>query len=552
MNRSILIVICDFLLISMLAFSTVDPKALTDQRPNQTMRLELGSPPTSRASTLKKVRTMVETGGDLANQDLSNKLWIAQFVAKRQQTQIWDKEARLRTNDALIKATTALASNTLMVASSQSNTIQALSKNLTNTQGQLSHATNIAARLSNDLVKTDAELKAERDHAGKLGQSLKSATDANHILTVANSQIAENYTNMTSSFSNLYQDNRELLNQMTILQREVRDTGTNIQTTIQATGKQVDKVAGTAAVIYKELAALSTNLGRNSKEVSERLVQIANKARELNDTTKELAKTVDEGQKKLETNLTVITKHIPLSPNEVYSEYLTNRVEVSFSAFAPGIGDQPPQKYSHTVQTVLVSLGRRTFALCHTSDTPLDLHEGFGGSVTHPPVDWRDLVGTIRHGKVTVAIQALAFLALDPRVALFEIGPQQVGQLHVKVYPVSDHPDDFDQALVVRTGEEHSKDSKFVLTSKYRHYYEMDHSFFKALGGGFTPSRGDLVLSKKGVVLGVLVDNHYCLVPPPAEETKVAAAVVFGSNLTTRTSTVVKEMRATVKRSEIP
>ena len=48
MNRSILIVICDFLLVSLLAFSTVDINKVTDQKAQRQLKLELGHQPSSR------------------------------------------------------------------------------------------------------------------------------------------------------------------------------------------------------------------------------------------------------------------------------------------------------------------------------------------------------------------------------------------------------------------------------------------------------------------------------------------------------------------------
>jgi hypothetical protein len=43
MNRSILIVICDFLLISLLAFSTVDINKVTDQKAQRPLKFELNT-----------------------------------------------------------------------------------------------------------------------------------------------------------------------------------------------------------------------------------------------------------------------------------------------------------------------------------------------------------------------------------------------------------------------------------------------------------------------------------------------------------------------------
>ncbi len=53
MNRSILIVICDFLLVSLLAFSTVDINKVPDQAAQRTVRVEMAT-------------NQVDSGRDLA------------------------------------------------------------------------------------------------------------------------------------------------------------------------------------------------------------------------------------------------------------------------------------------------------------------------------------------------------------------------------------------------------------------------------------------------------------------------------------------------------
>jgi hypothetical protein len=40
----------------------------------------------------------------------------------------------------------------------------------------------------------------------------------------------------------------------------------------------------------------------------------------------------------------------------------------------------------------------------------------------------------------------------------------------------------------------------------------LDRSFVKGLFGNFNPSRGDLVFSRTGELLGIMANNSYCLV----------------------------------------
>ena len=43
-------------------------------------------------------------------------------------------------------------------------------------------------------------------------------------------------------------------------------------------------------------------------------------------------------------------------------------------------------------------------------------------------------------------------------------------------------------------------------------YVKVDRNLLKGLFGKFNPSRGDLVFSKTGELLGIMVNNDYCAV----------------------------------------
>jgi hypothetical protein len=55
----------------------------------------------------------------------------------------------------------------------------------------------------------------------------------------------------------------------------------------------------------------------------------------------------------------------------------------------------------------------------------------------------------------------------------------------------------------------------------------MDHNSLKGLFGKFNPSTGDLVFSKNGDLLGVMVNNTYCVV---IRNFEAAATFRFGAD----------------------
>ena len=66
--------------------------------------------------------------------------------------------------------------------------------------------------------------------------------------------------------------------------------------------------------------------------------------------------------------------------------------------------------------------------------------------------------------------------------------------------------------MVVGAQEDYYGDCKFQLDVKTPDYVKLDRSFVKGLFGKFNPSRGDLVFSRTGELLGIMANNTYCMV----------------------------------------
>ena len=62
-------------------------------------------------------------------------------------------------------------------------------------------------------------------------------------------------------------------------------------------------------------------------------------------------------------------------------------------------------------------------------------------------------------------------------------------------------------------------------------YLKLDRNLIKGLFGKFNPSRGDLVLSRGGELLGIMVNNTYCL---SIHDFATAASIPFGEDLRSR------------------
>ena len=79
------------------------------------------------------------------------------------------------------------------------------------------------------------------------------------------------------------------------------------------------------------------------------------------------------------------------------------------------------------------------------------------------------------------------------------------------MYRTSSDPYKFQDAVVVGAQEGYYGECQFQMDLGTPSYLKMDHNSLKGLFGKFNPSRGDLVFSRTGELLGVMANSTYCV-----------------------------------------
>jgi len=169
---------------------------------------------------------------------------------------------------------------------------------------------------------------------------------------------------------------------------------------------------------------------------------------------------------------------------------------------------------------VLATDGTNIVALCHVQDTPLTLW--------NPGVEWEGLTGALARNATQVPIRSLSFHLQDPRVALIPLTQAEARQLGSKTYHISADPFKFQDAVLVGASEGYYGECKFEIDLSTPDYVKLDRNFLKGLFGKFNPSRGDLVFSKTGELLGIMANNTYCMMIRNFDS---AAAFQFGPDV---------------------
>jgi hypothetical protein len=379
-----------------------------------------------------------------------------------------------------------------------------------------------AATRDQDLVETMrqslADEQATRDQlARKLAEADTSISAREQSLSTVQSEKARLAAALTETESTAANRERQLAtaaeeatmtkDQLAQLQRDLEEKRAESERQKQAlaalakqqaqANKQIEDL--TLAVVVAE--ADKQNLQKETADLQTQVQTERAERAKVEQSTTQLATGVGQ----LAKNSGELTKEIrenrPINANVLFNDFLTNRVTTSFSASRQVLFG--PAQHTQQSSAVFTTDGRRVYAILHVENTVFSLER--------PGEDWTQVSVTFdRPPNSPTSAAALDFLALDPRVVAVPVTADQVAALGVKVYPIAKEPFKFPEAVLINADGQGYGEVGFKLDPGQPGYVKVDNRLFKRLFGDFAPSRGDLVFSKSGELLGIMVNSDYC------------------------------------------
>ena len=262
--------------------------------------------------------------------------------------------------------------------------------------------------------------------------------------------------------------------------------------------QRIENLNVAVRVAEQEKQMLNQNLTDAKAQVEVERLERA----KVQEQTTQLAEGVGQLAEKSGALTQEIRENRPVNPNQIFSEFLANRVQSSITAKRPGLFT--PSNRDKQAQTILVSDGTRTYALLHLSDTPF--------TMTETPSDYLQVNGQLVHGAATVPATELQFLRLDPRLAVVPVDPLLAATLGAKIYALAKEPFKFPNAVLVRAEDGRYGDTPFRIDQDNPSYVKLDNRISTRLFGEIAPKRGDLVFSQTGDLIGIMVNSDYCAV----------------------------------------
>jgi len=423
MNKTLLLILCDFLLLNLLALTRWE-KA----EPAQTQKPPV---PEVAANAQTKDQDLVAAMQQSLADERTTRDTLAERLSSTEST-LADREKNLAQVQQEKTGLQSTLATTQQSAEALSQQVAAVTQDATMTKEQL-------ARLQKELDEKRAEAQRQAQAIAKLEQQQGEARQRIEGLSVA-VKVAEKEK---------------------ILLKETADT-------------------------YKQQVAEERE---ERAKVQATTVQLAQGVGDLAEKSGELTKEIRDNR--------------PINANVLFNDFLANRVTTNFSVSRKGfLGTNNREKEA---RTVFVTDGTQIYALLHISDTPFSLRE--------PGADWEKVRAEFsKPPSYRSQAERMDFLSLDPRVVVLPVSAAQAAALGVKVYQTALDPFKFPEAVLISGGGTGYGEVAFKLDASQPGYVQVDNRLMKRLFGNFAPSRGDLVFSKTGELLGIMVNSDYCAV----------------------------------------
>ncbi len=318
--------------------------------------------------------------------------------------------------------------------------------------------TNLETAL-NSLESISSEVTKSKEYARELENRVTKQME-----TLSQSQVA--YSTLQEQLKTLSQEREELVNQARRMEHQTQ----NLQKELKEKDKTLAKIRESS--LLKELA----------------------KNREL----AEQEKTMAVQEKQIETLELRLRNY---SNNELFQRFLNRRCDITLEANGKGLFS--PVSYRNKMEAVLVKTPDQTGILIHYKDSPLNWSNFKNGLET------LSLTFLLKGQDITTSLSSLCALKADPRILFLKLtDPLPVSNV---MFEIETEISRFDEALLIRCNEGKYGSFKLQLIHGRPNYFKVPSSLKTRLFGSLSPRPGDLVFSRNGKLLGIMVSTSEAL-----------------------------------------
>lgn len=468
MNRSLLLIICDFLLLSLLALAKFDEPEAKQQAE---VAREVRQDTLADQDLIEVLRMSLESERDDREMILDDLEETRRELTERERA-LQERETKLAETQQRARELESQRAEIAEEAARLDEERQQFAKQFDQAQNRLAEAEADRVALARDLGELKEDSATSREKLRLLQEQMAQKEQALAAAEKDKERLAE-------EMQAAEQAKQQLSTRLEVAQAESRVLEESLQTAradVEVTRQEKQQAIEQAEKLAEGVTVLAESTDRISEEVKR-----AN----------------------------------PLSLNTIYERYRNNRVTVRFDTREDQLIGTTRRTYE--IETSLIAVGDRTFAVLYAADTPFNLSDG-GRSLL--AADARIVIGNkrFRFGK-------LYFVAADPRLLVIAMPTSRVTENGIEPFQLAADPLRFPEAVLIDSGNGGYGEIPFKLDPNDKAYLEMQTDLFNRLFGDFSPGRGDSVFSKTGDWIGLMVTGDTSVI---VDKFSVDASVSLG------------------------
>lgn len=484
MNKTLMLVICDFLLLSMLALARFDPP---EEAPAATLDATASSA-TAEAELIELLQESLESelsSRQNLNEDLSETRESLQEKAR----QLAEREAALAASQTNLAATTAKAAELEKIKAQ----IEAEQATLTAEKARIEAE---RAQLAERFDSTRTELEASKTEQVGL------------VTTLGQLKIESSVTK-----ERLNQTEEELIaREIALAEREAalkaaEEDKTRLTAEREALGRQLE-------VAQAERRLLEANLTQEQTEkvqLQREKEQAFARADRLNENVSELGAGVNQLGQGV-TTLTQASEDIkqemeaarPQTMSEIFTRFQNNRASLRFTATVAGLfGAQNIRTYD-SKSILIKDPSGATYLVVHSANSPF----AFGKNAKN----LQSVSLEVTLGKRRFPINQVGFLSADPRILFVPLPQSAADSSGLETFSLALQPQRWEEAVLVKNDESNFGRTGFRRLTESERFLKMERPALGQLFADFASSRGDLAFTKNSQFIGILTDSKHAVV----------------------------------------
>ena len=479
-----MLVICDFLLLSMLALASFDPPEATPEATlnatassksteaeliellEKSLESELSSRENltedlseTRDSLLEKARLLAEREASLAQTQTELASTAAQ-AEKLQQTkaEIEAERATLSAEKARLEAERTKLAERFDQTRTELEASMGEQIELVSTLGQLKEETSVAKE---KLSQTEEELTAREIDLAEREAQLKTAEEDKARLT-AESEALNSQLQVAQAKRRLLEDN--------------------------LTQEQAEKVQ---LQREKEQAfARADRLTENVSELGQGVSQLGEDVTTLTQASEDIKKEIESAR--------------PQTMSEIFTRFQNNRATITFTSTEKALLGGTSLRTYQSKSILIQDPNGLYYLVTHSGNSPFAFNKNANNIL--------EVTLNVQLGSRRSNISQLAFLSTDPRILFVALPKRFVEASGMKPFPIALQPERWEEAVLVKNDESNFGRTEFRRLTESDRFLKMDRPALGQLFADFASSRGDLAFTKNSQFLGLLTDTEHAVV----------------------------------------